>query len=87
MKFIYGHGGYAREMNRRVLEQYPKEQVVFVDDNPGKTAISYDEARSIGAEEASSFVISFADPALRQRKVEQVLPTGSHSFLFRRQRR
>ena len=80
MKFIYSHGGYAREMHRCVLAQYPNEQIAFVDDNPSKTAISYDEARNIGANEASSFVISIADPALRLRKTEQVLSDGFSLF-------
>lgn len=80
MKFIYSEGGYAREMHRCVLAQYPNEQVVFVDDNPGEMAISYDEARKIGATEASSCVISFADPALRQEKTEQVLFDGFSLF-------
>lgn len=80
MKFIYSHGGYTREMHRCALAQYPNEQIAFVDDNPSKTAISYDEARNIGANEASSFVISIADPALRLRKTEQVLSDGFSLF-------
>ena len=80
MKFIYSHGGYAREMHRCVLAQYPNEQVIFVDDDPGKMAISYEEAQSIGVNEDSSFVISFADPALRLRKTEQVLSDGFSLF-------
>jgi sugar O-acyltransferase (sialic acid O-acetyltransferase NeuD family) len=80
MKFIYSHGGYAREMHQCVLAQYPNEQVAFVDDNPSKTAISYDESKNIGANVASSFVISFADPALRLRKTEQVLSDGFSLF-------
>jgi len=80
MKFIYSHGGYAREMRRCVAAQYPNEQIIFVDDNPNKAAISYDEARSIGADVSSSFVIFFADPGLRQRKTEQVLSDGFSLF-------
>ena len=80
MKFIYSHGGYAREMHRCVLAQYPNEQVIFVDDDPGKMAISYEEAQSIGVNEGSSFVISFADPALRQLKTQQVLSDGFSLF-------
>lgn len=80
MKFIYSHGGYAREMHRCVLAQYPNEQVIFVDDDPGKMAISYEEAQSIGVNEDSSFVISFADPALRQLKTQQVLSDGFSVF-------
>lgn len=80
MKFIYSHGGYAREMHRCVLAQYPNEQVIFVDDDPGKMAISYEEAQSIGVNEDSSFVISFADPALRQLKTQQVLSDGFSLF-------
>ena len=80
MKFIYSHGGHAREMHRCVLAQYPNEQVIFVDDDPGKMAISYEEAQSIGVNEDSSFVISFADPALRQLKTQQVLSDGFSLF-------
>jgi sugar O-acyltransferase (sialic acid O-acetyltransferase NeuD family) len=80
MKFIYSHGGHAREMHRCVLAQYPNEQVIFVDDDSGKMAISYEEAQSIGVNEDSSFVISFADPALRQLKTQQVLSDGFSLF-------
>jgi hypothetical protein len=48
VKFIYSHGGYAREMHRCVLAQYPNEQVIFVDDNPVKMAISYEKMQSYG---------------------------------------
>lgn len=80
MKFIYSHGDYAREMHRCVLAQYPNKKIAFVDNNPSKTAISYDKERNIGANEASRFVISIADPALRLRKTEQVLSDGFSLF-------
>lgn len=80
MKFIYSQGGYARELHRCVLAQYPNEKVFFVDDNPEKMAISYKEAQRMSMNENSSFIISFADPELRQLKTQQVLSDGFSLF-------
>ena len=57
MKFIYSHGGYAREIQRIVASQFPNETHIFVDDEPGDLAISYREALSVLVK--SSFSVAF----------------------------
>ncbi|QYX56783.1 acetyltransferase [Roseovarius sp. SCSIO 43702] len=80
MKFVYSHGGFAREIMRSVRENFPNDKIFFVDDNATGDAISYDEALNRRAESASSFVIGFADSNLRRQKTEMVLSDGFSIF-------
>ena len=66
MKFIYSHGGYAREIQRIVASQFPNETHIFVDDEPGDLAISYREALERAEVETSSFSVAFSEPELRK---------------------
>ncbi len=80
MKFIYSHGGYAREIQRIVASQFPNETHIFVDDEPGDLAISYREALERAEVETSSFSVAFSEPELRKKKTEQVLTDGFQLF-------
>lgn len=80
MKFIYSNGGFAREFARCIRDANPTEDIFYVDDAPSDNAISYDEARQRGADEAGAFVIGFSNGSLRRRKTEQVLSDGFDLF-------
>ncbi len=80
MMFIYSHGGHARDCARFIRLQYPTETVFFVDDDPKGAAISYEKAREMALNQTASFIVAFANPALRKRKTDQVVADG---FLIR----
>lgn len=80
MKFIYSYGGFSREFARCLKTQYPNEEVWFVDDNPTGIDISYAEALKIDPDRKGSFVIGFADGALRRKKANQVINDGFSLF-------
>ena len=80
MKFIYSHGGYAREFARCARDDYSAEEIHFVDDAPGEGAISYEQALALDPKRQASFVIGFAGAALRRQKTAQVMSDGFGVF-------
>lgn len=80
MKFIYSHGGFAREFARCLRDANPTQDIFYVDDTPMDDAISYEEALERSTGKASAFVIGFADATLRRRKTERVLSDGFELF-------
>ena len=80
MKYIYSSGGYAREFARNLRDQFPDETFQFVDDTPTDDAISYEAALAHDPERQASFVIGFANAALRQKKTAQVTADGFGLF-------
>ena len=85
MKFIYSHGGFAREFARCVRDACPDEEIFYVDDAPAGDVIGYDEALKRGRGQSAAFVIGFADAALRRRKTQHVLSDGFDLFSVRAQ--
>lgn len=77
---IYSAGGYARELKRLVIERYPAEDVILVDDAPEGGAITYEQALSIAKNNTVHFCIAFANAALRRKKTAQVLKDGFPLF-------
>ena len=80
MKFIYSHGGHARDFARNVQQKFPGEQVYFVDDAPVGVAINYENACELAKNADAEFVIGFANAKLRKQKTELV--TGDGFTLF-----
>lgn len=80
MKFIYSYGGYARETMRHIKQQFPNEEIIFVDDTPRDQAIGYEQAKKLAQNTDAAFVIAFANATLRKQKTELVISDGLKLF-------
>lgn len=80
MRFIYSHGGYAREYMRCAQKQFSDEEIYFVDDNPGGDAITYEKACSMDVNRSAKWNIGFADCKIRRMKTDQVQKDGFELF-------
>jgi len=80
MKFIYGHGGFAREFLRLVKLAYPDDEIFSVDDAPFGSAITYRRAIELREDLEASFIIGSSDAMVRKEKTAQVLKDGFSIF-------
>jgi sugar O-acyltransferase (sialic acid O-acetyltransferase NeuD family) len=80
LRFIFSHGGFAREYARFVRSSFPDDELVFVDDNPTGVAIDYASALKLDPDRKAEFSIGFADAKIRSAKTQQVLGDGYRLF-------
>ncbi len=85
MKLIYSNGGFSREFYRCVRDQFPNEDIKYVDDYPRDNTISYEEAKILQQDTEVSFIIGCANATLRKEKTEQVLSDNFSIFSTRAQ--